>query len=138
MRIALLDIAAAAEDTARRPLTPGDEFVDIPDAAASPIEVDVLIASRFAAKDATARAFRLLQVARRRDRQDRVRRAPRRAWVCNAFEHEVPIAEYVFAAMLDHATRVRRDDAAIAGARLGRRLFLAAAARRACGQDDRA
>ena len=102
MRIALMDIAIGRKKLLGGLLTPADEFVDVPDAPASPIEVDVLIASRFAEKDASRVRFRLLQVPGAGVDKIVFSALPRTAWVCNAFEHEVPIAEYVFAAMLDH------------------------------------
>ncbi len=102
MRIALMDIAIGRKKLLSGLLTPADEFVDVPDDPASPIEVDVVIASRFAEKDAARVNFRLLQVPGAGVDKIVFGALPPSAWVCNAFEHEVPIAEYVFAAMLDH------------------------------------
>ncbi len=61
-----------------------------------------MIASRFAEKDTSRARFRLLQVPGAGTDKIMFDALPPSAWVCNAFEHEVPIAEYIFAAMLDH------------------------------------
>jgi phosphoglycerate dehydrogenase-like enzyme len=103
MRIALFDLARAQKDRLRPHLAESDEFVDVPEAVAAPVEVDVLIASRFAARDRDRVRFRLLQVPGAGIDKIDFAAVPPEAWVCNAFEHEGPIAEYVFAAMLDHA-----------------------------------
>lgn len=103
MRIALWDIAAAQKDGLRALLAPADELL-VGEAALAPgADVDVLIASRFSAEQAAKVGFRLLQVpGAGLDRID-LAAVPRSAWVCNAYEHEAPIAEYVLAAVLDHA-----------------------------------
>src|SRR5436190_12496795 len=101
MRIALWDIARPQTKRLRKHLSAGDSFVDVEEAPAAPVDVDVLIASRFAAKDGNRVRFRLLQVpGAGTDKIDLPAVAPE-AWVCNAYEHEVPIAEYVMAAVLD-------------------------------------
>ena len=103
MRIALWDIVQAQRERLRPLLAPADEIVDIPDAPPAPVEVDVVIASRFAARDQGRARFRLLQAAGAGTDKIDFAALPDEAWVCNAYEHEGPIAEYVFAAMLDHA-----------------------------------
>ncbi len=102
MRIALWDIAAT-QRTRLEALLPGDAFVDIPPEPAQPVDIDVLIASRFAAKDRDRARFRLLQLPGAGIDKIDFAALPGEPWVCNAFEHETPIAEYVFAAILDHA-----------------------------------
>jgi phosphoglycerate dehydrogenase-like enzyme len=101
MRIALWDIAATQRKRLEA-LLPGDEFVDIPVETARPFDIDVLIASRFAAKDSSRARFRLLQLPGAGTDKIDFSALPGEPWVCNAFEHETPIAEYVFAAILDH------------------------------------
>ncbi len=102
MRIALWDIAVGRKDMLRPLLSAGDAFVDIPEAPPSPVEVDVVIASRFFEKDSSRAAFKLLQLPGAGTDKIVFPALPPDAWVCNAFEHEGPISEYVFAAMLDH------------------------------------
>ncbi len=101
MRIALFDLARAQQPRLRPLIDPGDVFVDIPDLPNAPVDVDVLIASRFAATDAGRVRFRLLQAPGAGIDKIAMHAIPPKVWICNAFEHEGPIAEYVFAAMLD-------------------------------------
>src|ERR1700732_5096641 len=100
MRIALADIARAQVEVLRR-LLPGEDFVEVGDTNAPVDDLDVLIASRFGAAEGERMRFRLLQVpGAGLDRID-LAAVPPEATVCNAYEHEGPIAEYVFSAMLD-------------------------------------
>ena len=101
MRIALFDLARQHRDTLAANLAPGDEIVALPDAPADAVAVDVAIASRFAAPEAARVRYRMLQAPGAGvDKIDFAVVMPE-AWVCNAYEHEGPIAEYVFAAMLE-------------------------------------
>ena len=103
MRVALFDIAAPLAGRLRPHLNPDDTIVDIPASPPRPVDVDVVIASRFAAKEAARVRFRLLQAPGAGiDKIDFAAVDPEAA-ICNAYEHEGPIAEYVFAAVLDHA-----------------------------------
>lgn len=104
MRIALWDIARALQERLRPQLAPGDELVEVPAAPAHPVEVDVVIASRFSAEDRNRARFRLLQVPGAGIDKIALDAVPVEAVICNAYGHEQPIAEYVFAAMLDHVT----------------------------------
>src|ERR1700674_2358202 len=100
MRIALVDIAPAQAEHLRR-LLPGEDFVELTDTDALVDDLDVLIASRFGPAEGERLRFRLLQVpGAGLDRID-LAAVPPEATVCNAYEHEGPIAEYVFNAMLD-------------------------------------
>lgn len=100
MRIALMDIAVPLADRLLPLLDPGDTLLPVPEAP----EADVLIASRFSAREAVRVRFRLLQApGAGTDKIDFAAVDPA-AWICNAYEHEGPIAEYVFAAILDYAT----------------------------------
>lgn len=104
MRLALWDIAAPLREQLRPLLDASDSFVEVPEGAPAPVEVDMLVASRFAARDAGRIRFRLLQApGAGLDKIDLDAVDPA-AWLCNAYEHEQPIAEYVFAAILDHVT----------------------------------
>jgi phosphoglycerate dehydrogenase-like enzyme len=102
MRYALWDLAAQQKDRLRPLLDPADELVEVPEAPASPVAIDVLVASRFTLTDATRVSFRLLQMPGAGTDKIAIAAVDPSAWICNAYEHEVPIAEYVFAAMLDH------------------------------------
>jgi phosphoglycerate dehydrogenase-like enzyme len=100
MRIALADIARTQADRLRLRL-PDDELVEFPEGATGMGEVDVLVASRFGAADPGRIAFRLLQVPGAGLDKIALAAVPPASWVCNAYEHEGPIAEYVLSAMLD-------------------------------------
>ena len=102
MRIALWDIAAPLKDRLRPMVDVSDVFVDVPEVPATPVDVDVVIASRFAAKDAARARYRLLQAPGAGTDKIALDAVDPSAWLCNAYEHEAPIAEYVFAAILDH------------------------------------
>jgi phosphoglycerate dehydrogenase-like enzyme len=101
MRIALFDLARPQEERLRPLISPDDEFVEVPELPNSPVDVDVLIASRFAATDTKRVRFRLLQAPGAGVDKIAMDAIPADVWICNAYEHEGPIAEYVFAAMLD-------------------------------------
>jgi phosphoglycerate dehydrogenase-like enzyme len=101
MRIALWDMATGHRERLRQYLSPDDEFVDVPPAPTQPADLDVLIASRYVAADRDRARYRLMQVpGAGLDKIDFAIVRPE-ATVCNAYEHEQPIAEYVFAAILD-------------------------------------
>ena len=104
MRIALWDIARTLEGRLRQQLAPGDTIVEVPAAPEKPVDVDVVIASRFGTADTGRARFRLLQVPGAGIDKIVLDAVPRDAIVCNAYGHEQPISEYCFAAMLDHAT----------------------------------
>jgi phosphoglycerate dehydrogenase-like enzyme len=104
MRIAMWDVAAPLKERLRPLIAPDDAFVDIPGSPPGPVAIDVLIASRFSATDAGRVHFRLLQAPGAGIDKIALEAVDPGAWVCNAYEHDGPIAEYVFAAMLDHTT----------------------------------
>lgn len=66
---------------------------------------DVVISLRFSRRDAPAPAFRLLHVPGAGLDGIDFATLPDECAVCNVYEHESPIAEYVFAAMLERETR---------------------------------
>jgi phosphoglycerate dehydrogenase-like enzyme len=101
MRIALFDLARTQKDKLRALLPASDEFVDLAELATAPVDVDVLIASRFAESDASRVRFRLLQAPGAGVDKIAMHAIPQSAWICNVYEHEGPIAEYVFSAMLE-------------------------------------
>jgi phosphoglycerate dehydrogenase-like enzyme len=102
MRIALWDIAAPLKDRLRPLLAASAEIVEVPAGPASPVALDVLICTRFGEPEAGRARFRLLQAAGAGTDKIALDAVDPAAWICNAYEHEVPIAEYVFAAMLEH------------------------------------
>ena len=129
---------APQADRLRPPLARRRRSSNSPTAPPEPVEVDVLIASRFGAADAGAdRAFACCRSPGAGPTRSHFAAVPPAGWVCNAYEHEGPIAEYVLSAMLDHTVGfgalTRRDPRE----GLGAGLFLAPAARRARRQDRR-
>jgi phosphoglycerate dehydrogenase-like enzyme len=103
MRIALWDIAGPLKDRLRPFLDRSDVLVDIDTAPPQPVGVDVVVASRFGEADARRATYRLLQAPGAGVDKIAIDAVDPAAWLCNAYEHEGPIAEYVFAAILDHA-----------------------------------
>jgi phosphoglycerate dehydrogenase-like enzyme len=100
MRIAIADIARPQTDALRR-LLPEEDIIDIADMGRPIDGLDVLIASRFGAAEGERFRFRLLQVPGAGLDKIELAAVPREASVCNAYEHEGPISEYVFSAMLE-------------------------------------
>jgi len=100
MRIALADLARAQAEALRR-LLPGEDIVELTDTDAPVDGLDVLIASRFDVAEGKRLRFRLLQVPGAGLDKIALAAVPPEAIICNAYEHEGPIAEYIFAAMLD-------------------------------------
>jgi phosphoglycerate dehydrogenase-like enzyme len=82
----------------------------------APLDVDVAVSIRFSAADIAALHCRLLQCSGVGIDGIALEELPRETIVCNVNEHEVPIAEYVMAGMLDHeiglAAAVARFDGA--------------------------
>jgi phosphoglycerate dehydrogenase-like enzyme len=106
MRIALADLARNQRARLQPLLAGDDELVDsdrLPDGAN---DVDVLIASRLGAAEAARTRVRLLQVPGAGLDKIAIDAVARDIWICNAFEHEAPIAEYVLAAMLEAAVNL--------------------------------
>jgi phosphoglycerate dehydrogenase-like enzyme len=101
MRIALADLARNQRDRLQPLLAAGDELVDFDAVPGGSNDVDVLIASRLSAEDAARTRVRLLQVPGAGIDKIALEAVPADAWICNAFEHEAPIAEYVLAAILE-------------------------------------
>jgi phosphoglycerate dehydrogenase-like enzyme len=100
MRIALLDVARAQEARLARLLGFAHEFVA---PSAQRQTVDAVIALRFGQPEAERYSTRLLQLpGAGADAIDTGALAPD-CTVCNVFEHEVPVAEFVLASILDHA-----------------------------------
>ncbi len=89
------------------------EIVALPREAASSSEFDsaigrddVVVSLRFARKDGPAPAFRLLHVPGAGLDGIDMASLPAGCTVCNVFEHEIPIAEFVLAAMLQWEIRL--------------------------------
>lgn len=101
MRIALADLAKNQRARLQPLLAAGDELVDFDAVPGGSNDIDVLIASRLSAEDAARTRVRLLQVPGAGLDKIALDAVPPDAWICNAYEHEAPIAEYVLAAMLE-------------------------------------
>jgi phosphoglycerate dehydrogenase-like enzyme len=84
-----------------------DRFLDIPHrfvAAGGPQQpVDALISLRYGKDEAERYLPRLLHLPGAGTDAIEFERLPPECVVCNVFEHEIPIAEYVLAAILNHA-----------------------------------
>ncbi len=100
MRVALSDLARAQKGRLQA-LMPEDEVVDLAEIPERANSVDMVIASRFGPAEAARARFRVLQAPGAGVDKIDMAAVPADAWICNAYEHEAPIAEYVFAAMLD-------------------------------------
>ncbi len=106
MRIALSDLAKNQRARLQPLLANGDELVDFDTVPGGSNDVDVLIASRLGAEEARRVRVRLLQVPGAGLDKIALDAVPADVWVCNAFEHEAPIAEYVLAAMLQSSVNL--------------------------------
>ncbi len=102
MRIALVGNTKAQAERLTRHLNFPHLLVD-PAADKSVLEVDVAVAIRFDASDAARIHPRLLQVGGAGLDGIAMDALAPDTWVCNAFEHEGPMAEYAMLAMLEHA-----------------------------------
>lgn len=71
--------------------------------ATGDITADVVIANRITAQEAERLRGRLLQVPGAGTEQVALAALPSGCWVCNVHGHEVPIAEFVIHAILEHA-----------------------------------
>jgi phosphoglycerate dehydrogenase-like enzyme len=100
MRIALLDVAKPQASRLSALLEFPHEFVD---ATRTPQAVDALIALRFGPPEAQQFEPRLLHLPGAGADQVDFAALPPGCVVCNVFEHEIPLAEYILAAILDHA-----------------------------------
>ncbi len=104
MRIALFDIAAPLADRLRPYLADDDVIVDVPERR--PMRRSRSTCSSPRASRRRRRRAPPAACCRRRapaPTRSTSTRSPRGRAICNAYEHEGPIAEYVFAAILDHA-----------------------------------
>jgi phosphoglycerate dehydrogenase-like enzyme len=100
MRIALLDVARAQASRLSSLLEFPHDFVAAADA---PQPVDAAIALRFGRSEARQFEPRLLHLPGAGADQVDFGALPAGCVVCNVFEHEIPLAEYVLAAILEHA-----------------------------------
>jgi len=100
MRIALLDVARAQASRLSALLAFPHEFAA---AADSQQRVDAVIALRFGPSEARQFEPRLLHLPGAGADQVDLGALPPGCAVCNVFEHEIPLAEYVLTAILEHA-----------------------------------
>jgi phosphoglycerate dehydrogenase-like enzyme len=108
MKIFLVGEAATHHAVLDKALEGRHEIVDLPREAASTAQYDaaiapddVVVSLRYSRKDAEAPRFRLLHVPGAGLDGIDFATLPPGCGVCNVFEHETPIAEYVCAAMLE-------------------------------------
>ena len=100
MRIATLDVALAQQARLDRLLEFPHEFVAPAEALQ---EVDVVVALRFGSAEADRYSTRVLHLPGAGADAVDLRALRTGTVVCNVFEHEIPIAEYVLAAILEHS-----------------------------------
>jgi phosphoglycerate dehydrogenase-like enzyme len=86
----------------------------------APLEVDVALSIRFSAADIAAVRCRLLQCSGVGIDGIALEKLPQATIVCNVNEHEIPIAEYVMAGMLEHEIGLARATATFEGAQWGK------------------
>jgi phosphoglycerate dehydrogenase-like enzyme len=99
LRIATLDVALAHQTRLGKLLEFPHEFVS---PAESRQQVDAVVALRFGAPEAAKFSTRLLHLPGAGADAVDLKLLDPGCKVCNVFEHEIPIAEYVMVAMLDH------------------------------------
>jgi len=109
MRVFLIGESAKHCETLMEHLPPGVEFIALPREAATTCEhdhriggEDVLVSLRFARHKSPSPRFKLLHIPGAGLDGIDFASLPDCATVCNVFEHEIPIAEYVMTAMLEH------------------------------------
>jgi phosphoglycerate dehydrogenase-like enzyme len=109
MKIVMIGEAAKNRDTLLAHLPSGIEVIGLPREAATGSDHDgliepddVLISLRYARHDSMPPKFRLLHLPGAGLDGVDFESLPAGALVCNVFEHEIPMAEYVMAAMLNH------------------------------------
>lgn len=113
MKIIMVGEAANHQDTLAAELPAACKFVTLPREAAHSGEYDtaiaaddVLVTLRFSRPSGKMPAFRLLHVPGAGLDGIALDTLPSSATVCNVFEHEIPIAEYVLLAMLESEIRL--------------------------------
>lgn len=81
--------------------------------AAAMREADAIVSIAWTRADPPAPALRLLQLPGAGSDGVDMDAVPPRATLCNCYEHEIGIAEYVFGVMLEQAIGIRRMDAGL-------------------------
>jgi phosphoglycerate dehydrogenase-like enzyme len=105
MRIALLGNTQAQAERLSRLLPFEHELINVPPASApdaAPLDVDAAVTIRFTAEDARRVHCRLLQVSGAGLDAIALDSVSSSTTICNVYEHEIPIAEYVMLAVLEH------------------------------------
>lgn len=109
MKVFMIGESAKHLDTLAKHLTTDAVLVALPREAAfsntfdNQIDVDdVLITLRWARQETKPPLFKMLHVPGAGLDGIDFTSIPEAAWVCNVFEHEIPIAEYVMGAMIDN------------------------------------
>jgi phosphoglycerate dehydrogenase-like enzyme len=119
MKVFMIGESAKYRDTLLRFLPVGVEVLGLPREAASTDEYDrdiseddVVVSLRYSRKIINPKKFRLLHVPGAGLDGIDFKSLPESVSVCNVYEHEIPIAEYVIAAMLDREVGFSRMCAA--------------------------
>lgn len=81
--------------------------------AAAMRDADAIVSIAWTLNDPPAPALRLLQLPGAGSDGIALDALPPRATLCNCYEHEIGIAEYVLCVMLEHAIGIRRMDAGL-------------------------
>jgi phosphoglycerate dehydrogenase-like enzyme len=105
MLIAMLDVARPQQQRLSQLLDFDHRFVE---PTPAPREVDAVIALRYGRAEAERNPTRLLHLPGAGADGVDMTALPGGCVVCNVFEHEIPIAEYIFAAILEHSLGYQR------------------------------
>ncbi len=122
IRVALVGNTQAQAARLRRLLTVDVELILDDETRATrnaPLEVDAALSIRFNPADIAAVHCRLLQCSGVGIDGIALTQLPRDTIVCNVHEHEIPIAEYVLAGILDHEIGLFRAEQAFDDANWG-------------------
>jgi phosphoglycerate dehydrogenase-like enzyme len=122
MRVALVGNTQAQAGRLRKFLSFPAELVlddDTRATRAAPLEVDAAISIRFGPADIAAVRCRVLQCSGVGIDGIALDRLPATTTVCNVHEHEIPIAEYVMAGILDNEIGLFRAEQTFSGADWG-------------------
>lgn len=84
-----------------------------------PLDVDAAVAIRFSAADVAAISCRLLQCSGAGVDGIALDQLPRDTIVCNVYEHEIPVAEFVMAGVLEHEIGLAKAAETFSGADWG-------------------
>ena len=122
MRVGLVGNTQAQAGRLKRLLTFPAEIVlddETRTTRTSPLDVDAAVSIRFNASDIAAVHCRLLQCSGVGIDGIALDKLPAAMTVCNVHEHEIPIAEYVMAGIIDHEIGLFRAESTFSSAEWG-------------------